>query len=826
VLQLEVLASAALARGVPETEQLLRSTGQALFAGLLGADGIVGCYRASAALAAERGEDLRVVLRIDDPVLAGLPWEAMFDRETGAYVCCRDQLVRHVPVASAPAPLQVRLPLRILGVVSSPSDLHRLDADAEKRNLARAVAGLASQGLAEVHWAPDATWAGLQDLLMDGEWHVLHYIGHGSFDPGRDDGVLALERPDGRADLVSAGRMVDLLRRARPMPRLVILNSCASAATGVGDLFSGTAAALVRGGVPAVAAMQYKITDGAAIAFARGFYASIARGRGVDDAVSSGRVGILGLGDKTLEWVTPVLYLRGHETRLFTLPASTADRSRDNTGTENTSTARRQLGGTINPTATDDNPTRDRPVDHAATHALQPQVPQNDSDPRTRNDEAAADGSRADDPGITRASRERIRAFLRVMADIAGSVTDGGRKARAQGDVARAAAGADPHLAVAIARSITHTYSGQPIDREQALAGIACVVAATDPDLAVDIAGSSSDDNKRVWAALAGVACVVAATDPDRAMDIVKPITGRYERQNVISRLAPIVAPASPERGERMARSVAHPATRASVLANVARAVTATDPDRAALLTAEAVETVGRLPDEEKIWWILGDVAQAVAATQPDRAVSLVSPIRDQSEKASALTAVAQVVAPAHPDRAEQIARSITSYETDKSDALVAVAQAAAPAHPDRAEQIARSITDNFYASMALSGVAQALAADQPGRAERIAWLATVERDKVKALACVAHAVAATDPGQAAALTAYLAETADQLASEGEVKALAEFTSAVAATHPALAEQQAGNCLNAIGQATDETLRINVLSLLCAAMEAITTPTR
>jgi sugar lactone lactonase YvrE len=337
VLQLEVLASAALARGVPETEELLRNTGQALFAGLLGADGIAGCYRASAAVAAERGDELRVVLRIEDPVLAGLPWEAMFDHEAGAYVCRRDQLVRHVPVASAPAPLQVRLPLRILGIVSSPSDLHRLDADAEKQNLARALAGFAGQGLAEVHWAPDATWAGLQDLLMDGEWHVLHYIGHGSFDPARDEGVLALERPDRRADLVSAVRLVDLLRLARPMPRLVVLNSCAGAATGADDLFSGTAAALVRGGVPAVAAMQYKISDGAAIAFARGFYAAIARGRGVDDAVTSGRVAILAAGDRTLEWVTPVLYLRGREARLFTLPDPAEGKHRQDAGPESAS---------------------------------------------------------------------------------------------------------------------------------------------------------------------------------------------------------------------------------------------------------------------------------------------------------------------------------------------------------------------------------------------------------------------------------------------------------------------------------------------------------
>ena len=377
LLQQAVLASAVPSRRVlPETEQPVREVGQVLFAGLLGTGEVAGRYRAAAAVAAERGEGLRVVLRIDTPALAGLPWEAMYDQAAGAYVCRQDQLVRHVPVASVPAPLRVRPPLRILGVVSSPRGLPALDVDKEQDQLARALARPAGQGLAELHWAPSATWADLQDLLLDGEWHVLHFIGHGDFDPGRDEGVLALTREDGRADLVAAHRLVDLLRQARPMPRLVVLNSCSGAAAGASDLFSGTAAALVRGGVSAVAAMQYEISDPAAVAFARGFYAAIARGRGVDDAVSSGRVAILGLSDRTLEWVTPVLYLRGHDTRLFTLPAPAEDTNREGTGStrDGAGPARHaggQPGDTISPGAAG-GPRRDEPAGQAGARAPQP----------------------------------------------------------------------------------------------------------------------------------------------------------------------------------------------------------------------------------------------------------------------------------------------------------------------------------------------------------------------------------------------------------------------------------------------------------------------
>jgi WD40 repeat protein len=352
LLQQAVLASAVASRRVlPETEQAVREVGQLLFAGLLGSGEVAGRYRAAAAVTAERAEGLRVVLRIDTPALAGLPWEAMYDQAAGAYVCRSDQLVRHVPVASVPAPLQVRPPLRILGVVSSPRGLPALDVEKEQDQLARALARPVGQGLAELRWAPSAAWADLQDLLLDGEWHVLHFIGHGDFDPERDEGVLALVRKDGRADLVAAHRLVDLLRQARPMPNLVVLNSCSGAAAAAGDLFSGTAAALVRGGVSAVAAMQYEISDPAAVAFARGFYAAIARGRGVDDAVSSGRVAILGLSDSTLEWVTPVLYLRGHDTHLFTLQASAEGTNREGAQRDNAGVGRGQPGGTIAPGA-------------------------------------------------------------------------------------------------------------------------------------------------------------------------------------------------------------------------------------------------------------------------------------------------------------------------------------------------------------------------------------------------------------------------------------------------------------------------------------------
>lgn len=232
-LEVAVLLSGVSARMVFPEEHQLRDVGRVLFRALLGTGEVAGKYRAAAAVAGERREGLRVVLRLADPALAALPWEAMFDDAAGGYVCRRDQLIRHVGVLTTTTPLPVDPPLRILGVRSSPSDLPELDV-VEEKILVAAVAQAAGP-LAEVIWAPAATWADLQEVLLSQTWHVVHFIGHGDFDRDLGEGVLADD--NGYADMVQASRLVSLLREARPSPRLVVLNSCSGAAANIIDLF-------------------------------------------------------------------------------------------------------------------------------------------------------------------------------------------------------------------------------------------------------------------------------------------------------------------------------------------------------------------------------------------------------------------------------------------------------------------------------------------------------------------------------------------------------------------------------------------------------------
>jgi outer membrane protein assembly factor BamD (BamD/ComL family) len=320
-LEKTVLASAIPARRVASAdEQDVQRVGRQLFDALFGGP-VSGTYHASRSVAQERQESLQIVLRLEPPELTLLPWEALFDPHTDTYVCRQEPVVRHLAASHTPKPLPVQPPLRILAVIASPTDLPELDTNTEREHLEEALAEQVAADRVELNWLTDATWSRLHDRLLNGPWHILHFIGHGDYDIRSEEGRIALLGESGRAHKVGASHLADLIRVTNPAPRLMVLNSCASAQGGVRDGFSSVGAALVRGGISSVAAMQFSVSDLASVRFAQGLYTALAYGHPVDDAVRSGRIAMLG-GSSSLEWITPVLYVRGEANLLFTLPIS------------------------------------------------------------------------------------------------------------------------------------------------------------------------------------------------------------------------------------------------------------------------------------------------------------------------------------------------------------------------------------------------------------------------------------------------------------------------------------------------------------------------
>jgi len=317
-LQNALLASGGSRRIAPtKDQQAVQDFGCALFNALLTGEVRVR-YSMSQEKARLQGKGLRLKLRFATAEMAVLPWEFLYDPRRAEYVCLShdNPIVRYLELPQSIQPLTVTPPLRILGMVASPSDMGALDVALEKQRVETALRELQEAGLVQLTWLEGQTWRALQQAMRRGEWHVFHFIGHGGFDRITDEGLVMLCGEDGKAQRMNATQLGYLLANHRAL-RLALLNACESGRGSERDLFSSTASILIRRGILAVVAMQYPITDHSAIEFARTFYESLVDGLPVDAAVVEGRVAISMEVNNTVEWGTPILFMRSPDGVLF-----------------------------------------------------------------------------------------------------------------------------------------------------------------------------------------------------------------------------------------------------------------------------------------------------------------------------------------------------------------------------------------------------------------------------------------------------------------------------------------------------------------------------
>jgi hypothetical protein len=262
-----------------------------------------------------------------DPNLAAFqafPWELLRQPNTPEFpvLSRRQPLVRYLAV---PRPVYAGnrpTVLRILAVAANPRSGNlkgSLDIARELHNLQQAVG---SSSTLEIVTPQAPTLAALRQALLNQECHVLHFIGHGGLDMGREERVLFFESESGGADPV---RGKDLLNKLTDFPtlRLAFLNACESGAVSATsapptfDPLAGVANTLVLGGLPAVIAMQFTVSDQAAIVFSRAFYQRLAVGEPVDAAVAEGRQAMHSADAASFEWATPVLFMRTRSGELY-----------------------------------------------------------------------------------------------------------------------------------------------------------------------------------------------------------------------------------------------------------------------------------------------------------------------------------------------------------------------------------------------------------------------------------------------------------------------------------------------------------------------------
>ena len=100
-------------------------------------------YLSARHVAEASGRGLRVTLSLTEtPDLMQIPWEFLYERPSFLSQSIYTPLVRSLDLPSARPARPLTLPLRILGMVSSPQDFEALDVDEERRKLEDALSDL------------------------------------------------------------------------------------------------------------------------------------------------------------------------------------------------------------------------------------------------------------------------------------------------------------------------------------------------------------------------------------------------------------------------------------------------------------------------------------------------------------------------------------------------------------------------------------------------------------------------------------------------------------------------------------------------------------
>jgi pimeloyl-ACP methyl ester carboxylesterase len=233
-----------------------------------------------------------VVFEVDRP-MARVNWEmlaAELDGAADAAVSLRKQVARQLRTEYSPPPAPDANPgqARRALVVGDPGDPAKGQSlPGARREALRVAEILAGRGLEVACYVgaatdptqpalgvPPATRLDILDRLLEGGWDILHYCGHGDFDPRDSD----------RAGWLFADGLITSreLERMEVAPRLVVANACLSGLLASSrepgsdaKLVAGLADEFFRRGVRDYVGTAWEVNDEGAIQFAEQLYSAL-----------------------------------------------------------------------------------------------------------------------------------------------------------------------------------------------------------------------------------------------------------------------------------------------------------------------------------------------------------------------------------------------------------------------------------------------------------------------------------------------------------------------------------------------------------------------
>jgi hypothetical protein len=211
--------------------------------------------------------------------------------------------------------------IKALLVVASPSDVATKWKQGEidhAKEVARALLALEAKGqtsgrriVASPLQGP-ATLLNIVSTLNSANVDILYLVCHGALIDGHEPRLL-LEADDGSGHSIAGQELVDRLRDNGRQPRLIVLASCESAGSQHEGVMNAIGPRLAAVGVPAVLAMQGKITQETSALFMASMLKELADSGQIDRAVAVGRSLIRARPD----WWMPTLFMRLKTGRLW-----------------------------------------------------------------------------------------------------------------------------------------------------------------------------------------------------------------------------------------------------------------------------------------------------------------------------------------------------------------------------------------------------------------------------------------------------------------------------------------------------------------------------
>ncbi|MEI2579990.1 CHAT domain-containing protein [Scytonema sp. PRP1] len=279
----------------------------------------------------EGGVRLRLVIK--DLKLAQIPWEFCYlpqENEEDSYdnflvLNPKYSMVRYESTATSTHPIKKdnQESLRLLAVTANP--WKDLDLDVEQEAIEKALDGFSVDGVT-LNWElfiKNPTFEELTSAL-DKKPDLFHFAGHGAFTEEDNNsnteefkgmGHLVLLNKEKQPELLPANHLAKQLQMAGV--KVALLGACESGRRDGVSPWTGIAPALMKEGIPAVVAMQYKVRDDDAIVFSKRFYTALASGLSIDEAVSLGRLEMYRQSKERFEWGIPVLYMRSPDGIIF-----------------------------------------------------------------------------------------------------------------------------------------------------------------------------------------------------------------------------------------------------------------------------------------------------------------------------------------------------------------------------------------------------------------------------------------------------------------------------------------------------------------------------